>query len=85
MNEVSSHFLKGRIYADLDEMHLLTTYFQLVKINRRKKELTFKIVGGNGRCFKLIDGFYICNYDIFFELSKREINRLKKEGIIKDY
>jgi len=83
MIEVSSHFLKGRIYADLDEMYLLTTYFQLISVDRRSKRLTFKVIGGNASRIKLTDGFYVCDYDIFYELSKREISRLKKEGIIK--
>lgn len=83
MKEVFDHFLKGKIYADLDEMHLLTTYFQLISVDRRSKRLTFKIIGGNGRCFKLIDGFYICDYDLFYQLIGREVAKLRKHGIIK--
>lgn len=84
MKEITKNFIVGKIYADLDELHLLTTYFQLVKINRRKKELTFKLVGGNGGYKPNSEGLYVFPFQEFYQLFKVEIVKLQKLNILKN-
>lgn len=87
MKKPAKNFIAGRIYVNqLDYLNSnITTYFQFVKIDVVMGGVYFKYVGGYNCYFQNEDGLigfhYPCNPR--YLLSKKEVSKLLKEGIIK--
>ena len=83
MKKPAKNFIVGRIYSNA--LGPNTTYFEFVKIDLAIGGIYFKCVGGFNGYFQdengLIGFHYPCNPR--YLLSKKEVSKLLKEGIIK--
>ena len=88
MRKITKKFSVGRIYVNqLDYLNSnITTYFQFIKIDVVMGGIYFKYVGGYNCYFQNEDGLIGFTYPISnprYLLSKKEVSKLLKEGIIK--
>lgn len=85
MKKPAKNFIAGRIYSNALGPNL-TTYFQFVKIDVVMGGIYFKYVGGFNGYFQNEDGLIGFTYPMStprYLLSKKEVSKLLKEGIIK--
>ena len=85
MKKVTKEFIVGRIYANSLDPHR-ATYFEFVKIDFAMGGIYFKYVGGVDCYFQNEDGLIGFIYPLLnarYLLSKKEVSKLLKEGIIK--
>ena len=84
MRRVTKKFIVGRIYSNA--LGPNTTYFEFVKIDLAIGGIYFKYVGGFNGYFQNEDGLIGFHYPLCtprYLLSKKEVSKLLKEGIIK--
>ena len=84
MKKPAKNFIVGRIYSNAFGPN--TTYFEFVKIDLAIGGIYFKYVGGFNGYFQNEDGLIGFMYPLSnprYLLSKKEVSKLLKEGIIK--
>ena len=84
MKKVTKEFIVGRIYSNA--LGPNTTYFEFVKIDFAMGGIYFKYVGGVDCYFQNEDGLIGFIYPLLnarYLLSKKEVSKLQKDGIIK--
>lgn len=85
MRKITKKFIEGEVYSDLHYRDVNSTYLQFVKIDLDTNGIYFKYVGGVD-CYNQTDGLCEFHYpacSAFFLVSKREVNTLLSEGVIK--
>lgn len=87
MRKITKKFSVGRIYVNqLDYLNSnITTYFQFVKIDLAMGDIYFKYVGGDNCYLQDEDGLIGFMYPLSnprYLLSKKEVSKLLKDGII---
>ena len=84
MKKVTKEFIVGRIYSNSLDPHR-ATYFEFVKIDFAMGGIYFKYVGGVDCYFQNEDGLIGFIYPLLnarYLLSKKEVSKLLKDGII---